>query len=89
MPREHGGLIEGGRQIASTLQCPHCGGHFVSVKGSGKRRAFCIRCRAITCGAYACDVCIPIEAKLEHIEGSKTLYDDKINELLGHGAVLF
>lgn len=86
--REHGGLIIGGIQVATTLQCPHCGGHFVSQKGSGKRRAFCIRCKAITCGKHVCDVCIPIEAKLEHTEGSKTLYDDKIKELLQNGAVL-
>lgn len=85
---EHGGFIEDGRQTASTLMCPHCGAHFVSVRGSGKRRAWCIRCSAVTCGELACDECVPIEARLDHFEGRKTLYDDKIAKLLADGAVL-
>ena len=85
---EHGGIIQDGLQVASTLQCPHCGCHFVSIKGSGKRRAYCIACKAITCGALVCDICIPLEARLEHTEGSKTKYDAKILELEKGGAIL-
>jgi hypothetical protein len=88
MATEHGGFIEDGRQVASTLCCPHCGAHFVSIRGSGKRRAWCTRCMAVTCGLHACDECIPIEARLDHSEGRKTLYDEKINQLLAEGAAL-
>ena len=65
----HGGILSDGREIASTLQCVHHGGHFVSVKGSGIRRGFCLRCMGPTCGAPECDVCVPLEKQLEIIEG--------------------
>ena len=55
----HGLIFVNGREVAATLQCPHCGGHFVSRKGSGHRRTFCLRCKAVTCGAHACDSCRP------------------------------
>ena len=86
--REHGGIILGGQQVASTTQCPHCGAHFVMVPGSGTRRAWCTRCHAVTCGSVACDACVPLEARLEHAEGSKTRYDDQIRELEASGAIL-
>ena len=88
MPREHGGLIVDGKQVGSTLQCPHCGGHFLIVPGSGKRRTFCMRCHAITCGAPSCDPCIPLEARLEFKEGTKTSYDDVIQSYIAEGATL-
>lgn len=66
--REHGAVVIGGKQVASTSQCCHCGGHFVMVKGSGKRRGFCMRCGQITCGAASCDVCVPLEKQLEIME---------------------
>lgn len=86
--KEHGGILEDGIQTSSTQSCPHCGAHFVMKRGSGKRRAMCLRCMAVTCGRLECDACIPIEARLDHIEGTKTLYDDKIKELVGQGGVL-
>lgn len=86
--REHGGIIVDGVQVASTLRCPHCGAHFESQPGSGKRRAYCMKCRRVTCGNPVCDHCIPIEARLEFFEGTKTLYDDKIRELIAEGATL-
>lgn len=46
----HGLVIVDGKEVATTLQCPHCGGHFVSRKGSGKRRDYCLKCDAICCG---------------------------------------
>lgn len=52
-----------GREVAHTLQCPHWGGHFVSRRGSGARRTFCLRCLAVTYGNPACDPCIPFEIK--------------------------
>jgi len=68
-PRAHGALIVDGREVGNTLQCCHCGGHFVSVKGSGQRRGFCLRCMGPTCGAAACDACKPLEVQLLALEG--------------------
>ena len=86
--KEAGGIIIDGVQKGSTLQCPHCGCHFLSVPGSGTIRAFCFRCMAVTCGKLECNTCIPVEAQLEHREGSKTLYDDVIKEMISQGASL-
>lgn len=57
-----------GVEVAHTLQCPHCGGHFVSYAGSGQRRTFCLKCSGVTCGRLECDPCIPVERKLEAME---------------------
>lgn len=61
--KPHGIIFVNGKEVASTLQCPHCGGHFVSRKGSGIRRAWCPCCHAVTCGALACDPCRPFAAE--------------------------
>lgn len=62
----HGVIIVNGQEVATTLQCPHCGQHFVSRKGSGHRRSFCLRCEAVTCGSDACiSGCTPFVADLE------------------------
>lgn len=50
----HGIILVNGKEVATTLKCPHCGGHFVSMKGSGHHRSFCLRHMAVTCGAPAC-----------------------------------
>ena len=39
--KQQGAIVLNGREIAETRQCCHCGQHYVSVKGSGKRRGFC------------------------------------------------
>ena len=57
----HGAMISEGIEIANTYQCCHCGGHFLSVKGSGTRRAWCMNCMSITCGQLRCDPCLPFE----------------------------
>jgi hypothetical protein len=67
--RPHGLVIVDGKEVASTLHCPHCGGHFVSRKGSGHRRTFCFNCKAVTCGSAACDPCKPFMATLERSMG--------------------
>jgi hypothetical protein len=86
---EHGGIIVGGTQVASTLKCPHCGAHFTRNPGSGKLKSWCLKCNAETCGKWACMLeCIPEEARLEYVEGTKTKYDDKIKTLLAEGAQL-
>jgi hypothetical protein len=66
--KAHGMIIVEGQEVASTLQCPHCGAHFISFRGSGARRTFCMKCMAVTCGDPACDTCRPFEKQLEEIE---------------------
>lgn len=53
-----------------TLQCVHCGGHFPHQPGSGKTRGFCMRCSGPVCGP-GCQECIPWEAQLEIMEGTR------------------
>ncbi len=60
----HGLIFLDGKEVATTLQCPHCGGHFISRKGSGHRRTFCVKHMAVTCGATACDPCTDLERVL-------------------------
>jgi hypothetical protein len=64
-----GVIIVDGKEVAHTLQCCHCNAHFASVRGSGKKRGFCVRCHHVTCGKLECDVCIPFEEKLARMEG--------------------
>ncbi len=65
----HGIIFLDGKEVATTLMCPHCGAHFVSRKGSGIRRAFCMRCMAVTCGDLRCDPCRPFLQELERLQG--------------------
>lgn len=53
-----------------TLQCCHCGGHWNFQKGSGRRRGFCFKCSAVTCGSKTCDTCIPQEKFIEQLEAA-------------------
>lgn len=62
--KPHGFVIVDGKEVACTLQCPHCGAHFVSRKGSGHRRTFCLKCQAVTCGKVDCDPCKPFVEEL-------------------------
>jgi hypothetical protein len=56
-------VIEG-----DTLQCCHCGAHWVPIRGSGKQRGFCMKCMQVTCGKPECIECLPQEKMLELIE---------------------
>lgn len=79
-----GVLLMDGKEVGHTRQCCHCTAHFLSVKGSGKRRGFCTMCKQITCGNPACDPCIPYEERLELAEGKslrKSRYADTIKAL--------
>ena len=60
--KPHGLIFVNGKEVASTLMCPHCGLHFMSRKGSGHRRTFCLHCKAVTCGKHECDACVPIQS---------------------------
>lgn len=59
-----GYIFLNGIEVAATRQCCHCNKHFLSVKGSGLKRGFCMRCMKVTCGSPDCDACIPFEEKL-------------------------
>jgi hypothetical protein len=63
-----GTILVDDTEVAHTLQCCHCNRHFVSVKGSGTRRGFCMRCMKATCGSQKCDVCVPFEVDLLRME---------------------
>ena len=65
MLQEHGAVMVGGKQIASTIRCCHCGGHFIAVPGQEVHR--CMNCDALVCGP-GCFVCVPMEKMLERLE---------------------
>lgn len=72
-----------GRQEIDTVQCVHCGYVWEFIPGSGRGRGFCLKCNGMTCGAETCNVCIPLEARIEHLEGTKTKYDGTIVDVFG------
>jgi hypothetical protein len=71
--KPHGAFIVDGIEVGHTLQCPHCGAQFLSVRGSGARRAYCMNCAAVTCGNPACDACLPWEKQMEKQEKAHRL----------------
>lgn len=82
-----GAIVIGGVVVADTIQCCHCGYIFEYRAGSGKKRGWCFKCNAMTCGREKCDVCIPYEVQIEFMEGNinsanRKYYEDwlKINK---------
>lgn len=71
--RQHGAWIVDGIEVASTMQCPHCDGHFVSMRDSGIERGWCSGCGAVTCGKPECAPCVPFLRKMEAIERGAAL----------------
>ncbi len=63
--RPSGHIIVDGSQVADTVQCVHCGAHWVPQIGSGRRRGFCMRCNGLVCGRSDCYACVPAERQLE------------------------
>lgn len=59
-----------GMREADTLQCCHCGCHWVVKRGSGKARGYCFKCNAPHCGAPGCWECYPVEKRLDDIEAA-------------------
>lgn len=75
MPRPKGHFLDqNGNEIADTLQCCHCGAHFEVVKGSGRKRGFCMCCNGVTCGKPECDLCVPAEQQLENMEANRPVW---------------
>jgi hypothetical protein len=66
-----GVIIIDGVEVASTRDCTHCGGHFISFRGSGIRRGFCCNCMGDTCGKPECDPCRPFKQRLDDYERGK------------------
>lgn len=69
--KEASGILLEGRQVASLVQCCHCAAHFEIVRGSGRIRGFCLQCNKVTCGKESCNICLPIEVRLDFQEGRK------------------
>lgn len=67
-----GAVIVGGRHVADTIQCVHCGMHWIPKPGSGTKRGWCPTCKGPCCGKDFCmKDCIPYEARLEIEEGTR------------------
>ena len=63
--------LDGHTREYDTLQCVHCGGHWVVQPGSGKKRGFCLKCTGPLCGKKRCFRCVPFEKSLEILEGRR------------------
>lgn len=48
-----------------TVQCVHCGMHYIVQPGSGKQRGFCLKCMGATCGQAQCHTCVTIAQRLD------------------------
>ena len=66
--RPGGAILIDGIQVADTVQCVHCGGHFVMRRGSGITRGFCTNCNGLTCGPTCASTCRPLEQWLDQRE---------------------
>jgi hypothetical protein len=74
MKKEAGVILIDNREVATTKQCCHCGCHFISKKGSGKLRGYCMKCHEVTCGKLECCKCIPFEKKLDLVEKGHKIF---------------
>lgn len=54
--------LNGDTEYKETMQCAHCGKHWVLKPGSGRKRGFCMLCNQVTCGQEQCEIrCVPQE----------------------------
>lgn len=53
--------------VVATMQCGHCGRHWIPRPGSGIVRGFCQRCMKPICGP-GCESCRPVEVYLDNLE---------------------
>jgi hypothetical protein len=68
----NGAIIVDGQEVANTLQCGHCGAHWIPVRGSKRIRGFCHMCNSVLCGKSSClKECIPFEKRLDIKEGTR------------------
>lgn len=71
--RRPGGVIiltdAGGNVVEhDTVQCCHCGNHWVVKPGSGAVRGWCVKCQARHCGSQGCMECLTFEKRLDLFE---------------------
>jgi hypothetical protein len=52
--RAVGTILADGVEVARTMQCIHCGFHWIWQPGSGKSRPWCIHCQGFSCGKPEC-----------------------------------
>lgn len=64
--------VDSGTTNTPTLQCVHCGKHWICEPGSGKTRGWCMMCNGPVCGKK-CEKCVPTEQLLENIEQGRQL----------------
>ena len=69
--KAQGTIVVDGNEVGQTLKCPHCQAIFEVVRGSGRRRGFCMNCMAPTCGDKKCCECLPWEKRFEEFESGK------------------
>jgi hypothetical protein len=55
-----------------TVQCVHCGGHWIPQPGSGRMRGWCQNCNGFVCGPQ-CAECVHVEQMLDNIENGRPL----------------
>lgn len=63
-----GYIIIEGNVVADTVQCRHCGGHYIPIKGSGIKRGWCTHCGGPLCGKDGCFECIDFRKKMDEYE---------------------
>ena len=69
-----GGSQSGWTVLGDTLQCGHCGYHWMPAPGSGHARGWCRNCSAWLCGTPRCMAsCVPEEQMLEQMEAKGRL----------------
>lgn len=78
MPKEDGVVIrefDDGKVVETpTMQCRHCGQHWIMLPGSGRERGWCTKCMGPLCGKKECmDQCLPFEKRLDLYEAGKLL----------------
>lgn len=73
-----GSIVVDGKEVATTIMCVHCGGHFVYRKFrkiiDGGGRYVCIKCGGDVCGKPACVAeCLHIEKRIDLYEKGKLI----------------
>lgn len=57
----------GAEQQIDVVQCAHCQRIWAYQAGSGRKRGWCTRCNAMTCGSDDCDICVPWQQLLANM----------------------
>jgi hypothetical protein len=66
-----GTIIIDGHETAETMQCVHCGRHWIRRRNSGKMMGYCMNCGGVFCPDSKCRECLHFKKKLELYEQGK------------------